>query len=735
VTNISRRDLLRTTGLMLAASGARAVPSVPVAEEPRPAGTSEVARSPEFRGNEWLRSARILNAEAYNPPFYPALTYNPAKAVKIAQELGANTFRFPAAAYYAYFPTQTKYPRHPELKGDPMRETLELCRKAGLKVIAYVPVNHPFMEVGSGNPSFPDWMRYDAQGEPITTSHMGYARYHEGCLNSPLRNEIFALVQEVLTYDPDVVYFDGPYQGMDNRSLFCHCHWCQVAYKAAENKEIPIEHGDAESVIAYTRWMAGVCKVTFQELGDFVQKKRRVPVLYNNTALLSRREWRSRIFPVADGFMFESAETPEQKLFNLQLGQSTGKVIWTYVGHHSQYNREHLHDRSIRGWYSWPVDGDELRMDGAVASAAGAGMVFWSLGRFHSMPKPPLDYDEGRNLRQIFNFAQSHEVLFRGANTRPQAGVLVGAQTIDWYDGKMFVPAAYQNGFRGAWQLMKDCSIESEPFLDFAFDAELLRRYSLIYVSNAACLGDQQIAQLRNFVDAGGTLVATHLSGICDEYGRVRNSHPLHDLLGISLLAEEPEEHPDIYLQLSGKAGVVPQDPQIMRFEARPRTEVLATTIDPGYRRDLGPAITRRKYGRGEAIYIGSNLEAIYSETRLPAVRDLLAEILESKLAGSRRYRVERHPGLTPHFTASADNLFLHLLADAGDKHKKLRARESYLPIDKLPVKIRLPEGRQPAYVSLMHAAKSIPFSVKDGWVQLNVDRVLIQETVAVRLS
>jgi hypothetical protein len=125
--------------------------------------------------------------------------------------------------------------------------------------------------------------------------------------------------------------------------------------------------------------------------------------------------------------------------------------------------------------------------------------------------------------------------------------------------------------------------------------------------------------------------------------------------------------------------------------------------------------LQRRKYGNEEAIYIGSNLEAIYSETRLPAVRNFVATILEAKLARSRWYRVERHPGLTPHFTLSVDTLFLHLLADTGDKQKKLRTRESYLPIANLLVEVRLPEGRHPSHVSPLHAAKSIPYSVNDG--------------------
>ena len=57
-----------------------------------------------------------------------------------------------------------------------------------------------------------------------------------------------------------------------------------------------------------------------------IRQTRDVPVFFNDTSLLSRREWRSRAVPVVDGFMFEASETPEDKLFNMQLGQSTGKV-------------------------------------------------------------------------------------------------------------------------------------------------------------------------------------------------------------------------------------------------------------------------------------------------------------------------------------------------------------------------------------------------------------------------
>ena len=48
--------------------------------------------------------------------------------MKIAAELNAESMRYPAASYYAYIPTKSGYPVHPEVKGDPFRETADLCK-------------------------------------------------------------------------------------------------------------------------------------------------------------------------------------------------------------------------------------------------------------------------------------------------------------------------------------------------------------------------------------------------------------------------------------------------------------------------------------------------------------------------------------------------------------------------------------------------------------------------------
>lgn len=686
---------------------------------------------------EWIRSCRCVIAEAYNPPFYPRLDYRPDKAIKVCQALGANSLRYPAASYYAYFPTKTAYPRHPELRGDLMLETIERCREAGLKVIAYVPLNHPFMEVRANEPRYLDWVKRFADGTPMTTGHYGYATYYEGCLNSPLRDVIRAMVREVLRYGVDVMYFDGPYMGMKHSHDYCHCKYCVAAYQKARGKSVPKQDAatPTEDTIEYHRWMADDVAIAFlREMRQLIREERDTPVLFNDTSLLRRQEWRNRAIPEADGFMFEAAETPEHKLFNLSLGHSTGKVIWTYLGTHTQYNREHLKNEDVRAWFSYPVESEELLLDGATAVAAHAGLKYWGLSRFFYQMGSPLDSAAGRYVRESFDLARNHrEVLFEAKEPR-LAGLLVGSQTVDWYGGELFVNAAYQNYYHGAFQLLKELSYDTEPFLDYRMTAESLSGYKLIYVPHAPCLSDTQCEALRQWVNAGGVLVATHLTSTCDEFGRPRKDFGLADVFGAHY--EGAVEIPDLYLRWAG-GGETPQDSQVVKFRAENQASVIAETIERGqHSRVFGPAVVSRAFGRGWVFYIGSGLEAVYEETRIAVVRDALARLLEQPVGRWRNYRVPPRPGLMAHFTLSGKNhLLLHLLANTGNKSKKFRQREEFLPLEQVKAALRVPAGRRVAKVTLLKSGAVLDHSEENGWVEVTVPRVRIYEAIHVELG
>ncbi len=722
---MTRRELLQGTGAALTAAAGT--------------GANSPAAAPE-----WFRSARILIAEGYNPPFFPELTYDPARALAIAQRLNAAALRFPAAAYRAFFPTGTRYPKHPQLNGrDLLGATVDVFHQAGLKVVVYIPFNHPFMSTDALRPEYEDWCKRSADGRPMITNHYGYGEFYEGCLDSPLRAEIMGMIREVVTrHAVDLVYFDGPYQGMQRRQEFCHCQYCEEAYRKARNKPVPRQDQKPplEEEAEYRAWLRDeLITGAIREAREMIRGIRDVPVFYNDTGLLGRHEPRSRTYEVTDGFMFEHAQTPEQKLFNLQLGQSTGSCIWTYVGSHTVYNAQHLADPSMRSWFSYPVESEELLLDGSVAITAGAGLKYWGLSRFYPMPRDPLEYESGRYVKELFDFAQKYETLLWSARPVYHAGILVGSQTIDWYAGKVWVPGAYANAYYGAQQVFKDLGYDVEPFLDYRATPERLSRYALVFAPNAICLSRAQCEALRGFVRNGGTLIATHLTSAADEYGRPAGNFQLSDLFHATLKQPEPWESPDLYLRRPPSGELLPQDPQVVLWEKKGDAEVLAETYDLGRRRVVGPAVLRRHYGEGTMIYLGSSLETAYGEGRIRQAREYLQALIDPVLAPLRTYRLEGRPGLTAHFAATPDDLLLHLLANTGNKLKTTQSREQFMAIGDVTAHIRLPKAeghpRRVKSVTLLRAGRTQPYRVRDGWIELTIPRVLIHEAVRVELA
>jgi hypothetical protein len=389
----------------------------------------------------------------------------------------------------------------------------------------------------------------------------------------------------------------------------------------------------------------------------------------------------------------------------------------------------------VRGWYSSPVEGERLQLDAAVATAAGAGYCYWGLNRLFYLPQDILDDPSIRRLKVVFDFVQENGQLLRSVSPRPQVGILVGTQTIQWYRGSLFVPQAYGNYYYGAWQVLKDIGYDAEPFLDYEMTAERLAKYKLVYVPNAPCLSEVQCSRLASYVEGGGTLLATHLTSVADEFGRPRSNYGLSELFGATLKSAEPVEIPELYLHVLSSGGLIPQDSQVMLFETAAGAEVIGETLDRGHRRALGPAVVTRRNGKGQVIYIGSGLEAVYEETLNESLRAYFHTLLDPILASSRTYELEFRPGLMPQFASSPDTLLLHLLANTGNIWKKLLVQEEFLAVMKVRVRLRLPQGRSAKSVALMWSGAKPEWGVRDGWVELTVPQVQVYEVIRVDLG
>jgi hypothetical protein len=109
--------------------------------------------------------------------------------------------------------------------------------------------------------------------------------------------------------------------------------------------------------------------------------------------------------------------------------------------------------------------------------------------------------------------------------------------------------------------------------------------------------------------------------------------------------------------------------------------------------------------------------------------------LLEPLIGPFRTYEIERRSGLMPHLVSSADRLVLHLLANTGNKSKKLRAREEFLPLADVKVRLRLPPGRGVRSVMLLRSRRRPLWHSRAGWIEMTVPQVLVHEAVQVELT
>ena len=100
----------------------------------------------------------------------------------------------------------------------------------------------------------------------------------------------------------------------------------------------------------------------------------------------------------------------------------------------------------------------------------------------------------------------------------------------------------------------------------------------------------------------------------------------------------------------------------------------------------------------------------------------------------TRTYEVEYRPGLSCQFAASPDALLLHLFANTGNIWKKLLVQESFLPIENVRVRLRLPQGRTAKSAALLWSGAAPSWNVKNGWVELSIPQVHPYEVVRVDL-
>jgi hypothetical protein len=295
--------------------------------------------------------------------------------------------------------------------------------------------------------------------------------------------------------------------------------------------------------------------------------------------------------------------------------------------------------------------------------------------------------------------------------------------------------------------------LEGRFLFDFVHEDKLapenLAKYSALLLPNTALLSDDQCRQLRAYVDAGGSLLATFETSMYTERNQRRAEFGLADVFGIRKTGDAVGTLGNAYLAriekpheiLSGFSGTNWIPGAENRIPVGPVDSPILTVV-PGFvayppelsyplqARTSEPAMVLRQRGASRLLYFPGDIE----RTMWRSGHTDLARLLQNSIrwvAGANPPVTIEGSGVIETFAWETQAGFaVHVLNYTNPAMHRGWIRNFY-PIGAQKVKMSLPPGRRVTRVELLRAETSIPFIGGAGKIEFTIPRVVDYEVAA----
>jgi hypothetical protein len=697
----------------------------------------------------WLRYSRTIYFDGITPPVYPRLMdFDAERLVKVVLQLGGDTLRFQPIGNWALYPSKV-FPLSPDLHGrDLIDEVSHQCRKLGVHLYCYSKFMNPTMEVGwaDSHPEYSDWVLRGPDGKPFGTfNNYGWNQIQSPCsTSSAYRQGMRQVVRELAAHDIDGVYFDAPsafeYTGI------CYCPSCRTSFQAYSGMDLDrLQHKeDLEAKLEWFRWWNQVtldeleaCRKILHESGKFL-------MCHNGAA------WRGESlcgqYRIPDGFMVEHSPQIYIRLMTGLMGASMArpyqKAAQMYLGSYCVSNFEQpphckpwaVHDTNME-------DGDEILMEGFTDLACGNLPIYASLNRGYYGIGSGSDHP----VREVYDLMRRAEALVKDSVPVPYVSVVPTWEALQaWRTNRQTWNVEMSQGFTLA-MLDERLSLDVCPSTEVI--ENWLQNQKVVALCGASGISAEQARILTGWVRDGGSLLATYDTGLYDEQGRQKLGGMLQEVLGVEMKGEALGSLPECYYRPmeshpalgSYKVGErLMGDTQLIPVAACGSGRVVADCWNLGLDEVRGPAIIVNNFGKGRTIYVAGSLEAHYVSSRVVSLRRLLSSMV--------RYLAHDAP---PPFTidaplgvygvlrqTAAGDLALWLLSNVGFKDASIgRMRQTFVQLSNLRVRVLVPHGRVVRGARLIRSGQSVPFTLNDGYVSMEIPALHAAELVHLELG
>ncbi len=652
----------------------------------------------------------------------------------------------------AFYPTEVPYHHRSEFLGnrDLFGEMVAASRKRGLRVVARMDCNLAYEEALKAHP---EWFERDRDGTP--RRHNESTWLFRTCMFSRYFTEQMpAIYREINRHYPVDGFFTNGWPSTGALGV-CYCESCQRVYREQVGG-VPPEHTDAQSLLYRKYYEAYMNRVTeVWKLWNAVAQEKKADSVYVGNLGGGIRTVKNlkRLGQAAAWFNADhqgrSGDTP------IWDCAQQGRVAQSVMSGRTITNVTGSYSNSRIVWRHTAKAPAETTM--WMAQTVASGMVPW----FHWLGGSPEDNRWRETGRSFFTWLAANEAHFRNKRSIADLAVLYPQNTIAFY-GSGGGPGTWRGSERGQTsdylQGLYFALLEGRFIFDFVHQDDLgpgtLRKYRALLISNAAYLSDTQCRQISEYVESGGSILATFETSRYREWGDPRPDFGLAGIFGAECAGDVIGPIGNSYARIeqrhpvaAGFEGTAILPGAESRVPIRARTkEPLVLTVVPNYPafppemvfprtvRTDEPAAVFRQFGNSRTAYFAGDIDRSFWRSGNTDLLHLLHNGVRWVLGdGNPPIRVEGE-GIVELFAWETEPGYaLHVLNYTNPNMTHGFIHDFYR-IGPQKVSFELPGTRKISGVRALRAGKSLEFRQTGRMVEFVIPSVLDYEVAALQL-
>lgn len=719
---MDRRNFIKTTGVT---AGAFAIvePSIQ-------AGVISQENSTWFnRPMRWAQLTLVENDPgSFDPDFW--LSY--------FKKIHADAACLSAGGVVAYYPTNVPMHHRSTWLGnsDPFGYLVEGCRKMKMSVIGRTDPHATWQNVYDAHP---DWIAVTAKGEK--RRHWADPRLWVTCCLGPYNFEFMSKVHEEIM---EKYQLDGIFSNRWAGSGICYCEHCKKNFKEYSGLDLPLNNDQFDpNYRKYEEWNTKRLREIWILWDDLIRKQRSTSRFIPNG------------FPdkVVTGQLSDIVFTDHQARSGVTMPWANGKVAKELRASIGMKPLGGIFSPGVEEQYRWKDSAQcEAEVRVWVAEGTANGMRPW-FTKFSGMLYDRRWLDV---VDKIYQVHYKNEKYLR--NTAPLARVgVVFSENTGNYGAEIWQKKSGDHEL-GMYHTLIEARIPFEMVNDRLLDAEHLKQFKLLVLPNIALLSDKQCGQLHQFVERGGSLIATFETSLYDEKGKRRSDFGLKELFGVSYDNGVEGPMQNSYLRLKQEKSTNQFHPvlkgledafrtinAIHRVKVKPQSTFPSpVTLVPTYpdlpMEEVYPRIPEtdirelylREVGAGRVAYFTGDLDRTFWQIMNLDHGTLLNNTVRWALNEEPIVEVKGPGVIDVTVWRQETSMTVHMVNLTNPMMMKGPFRE-FIPVD-AQVSIKIPQDAKVKGVQLLVSGQKPVFQLNNGVVVLMVPKIQDCEIVGIDL-